>query len=424
MRAQATRRACFPGWWLALLLTISVTAQATDWVTERRKPQFETETGYAVFPFPYSLPGIGSGLTAVGGVSNAFNSYTDIYAVLLGGDIQGAALGVSEIHAVPQHLFFDVGYSDISKGVFRSYNERGMDSDPKHFTDIEVSSVRAYGGRMTGSFLQRRLELYAARYLFGVTVESIRDKDGNIILKAEDGFKLRGGQNIFGGRVDLTDDFSDPRRGLRVDTSGWHAPKRGNGPEYTLVDINTTAYLPMGKRSTLALNYLKSDAYVQREGLTDRAAVAGELGFDCAAIADAGDRQNCEEYIDNVVAANRHGSASNLGGANRLRAFAEGRFHGAHTRFIGGEFRWNLTDEFTPFDIVIVKDVRTTVQLAFFLEAGTTADRNDQLWDDMRLSGGVGARVITASGVVFRGDVAGGREGVATSVWFDYPWEF
>ena len=32
-----------------------------SWVPDRRKSQFETTFGYALFPYPYSLPGIGQG---------------------------------------------------------------------------------------------------------------------------------------------------------------------------------------------------------------------------------------------------------------------------------------------------------------------------------------------------------------------------
>lgn len=406
------------------VLTVSNAVAADEWLPDRRKSQFQSETGYAILPYPYSLPGIGSGITGIGAVNNAFNSYTDIYAVLLAGDVRGAAVGVSEIHLVPENLFLDFGFTDINRATFRSYNERGMGSDPDSYTNIEVASVWANGGRMTASLYKRRLEFYAARFLVGASIKNIRDKDGNVIITAEDGGKLRAAQNIFGARADLTDDFSDPRRGFRIDISGWNAPRQDSGPEFTLVDVNTTAYFPMGKRSTWALNYLQSDAIMRKKGETDRAVLENELGINCSAISDSADRESCDEYIDNVIAANRYGNASNLGGFNRLRAYPEGRYHGAHTRFLGTEFRWNLTEEFTPFNLYLIKDVRTTFQVAFFLEIGTIADRHKDLWDETRLAAGAGARVITASGVVFRGDIAFGEEGVAPSLWFDYPWEF
>jgi hypothetical protein len=41
----------------------------------------------------------------------------------------------------------------------------------------------------------------------------------------------------------------------------------------------------------------------------------------------------------------------------------------------------------------------------------------------MRDSYGAGFRVVTGSGVVFRGDLARGEEGVNVAVFIGYPWE-
>ena len=41
----------------------------------------------------------------------------------------------------------------------------------------------------------------------------------------------------------------------------------------------------------------------------------------------------------------------------------------------------------------------------------------------MRDSYGFGLRVVTASGVVFRGDIGFGKEGVAPAIFIGYPWE-
>ena len=51
------------------VLFVAMTAEAA-WYPDRRKSQFETVFGYALFPYPYSLPGIGQGLGLVGGAMN------------------------------------------------------------------------------------------------------------------------------------------------------------------------------------------------------------------------------------------------------------------------------------------------------------------------------------------------------------------
>ncbi len=403
-------------------LAAGLAAAEGDVLPERRKSQFQTDTGYAVFPYPYSLPGIGSGIAFIGAVTNAFNSYTDLYGLGLAGDVKGAALGVSEVHLVPEHLLLDIGSSRINKLTAQSYNGRGMDTNANDYNMIELGNSVANGGQLTASIYQRRLEAYVARYLYTARLESIRDKDGAVIVETQDGGKIRGGQNVFGLLMDLTDDHSDPRLGARLDVSGWQTPKHNDGPEYLLLDINTSVYFPMGKRSTWVINYLHSDAHVSKQGETDRAVLESETGLYCASLTDSAARAECDQYIDNAIAANRYGTASSLGGETRLRAYPQGRYNGAHTRFIGTEFRWNLTDEHTPFNWYVIRDIRTTIQVAFFLEAATIADERQDLWNDVRLAYGVGARMVTASGAVLRGEVAAGREGIIPVITIGYPW--
>jgi outer membrane protein assembly factor BamA len=96
---------------------------------------------------------------------------------------------------------------------------------------------------------------------------------------------------------------------------------------------------------------------------------------------------------------------------------------GAHTVFYGTEVRWTLTEEARPFDIFIAKDIRTVLQVALFYEMGSVADKRQDLGDVYRSSYGAGFRMVTASGIVLRADVASGREGIETTIIIGYPWE-
>ena len=127
--------------------------------------------------------------------------------------------------------------------------------------------------------------------------------------------------------------------------------------------------------------------------------------------------------MNNAVANNTFGTASSLGGFSRLRGYPNMRYQGAHTEFYGSEIRWNLTDESTPYDIFVMRDVRTSWQIAFFYEVGTVGESRSDLGDFWRSSGGIGLRMVTASGVVFRADLAVGREGFSPNVFIGYPWE-
>ncbi|MGB0708817.1 MAG: hypothetical protein ACPGTI_16615, partial [bacterium] len=65
---------------------------------------------------------------------------------------------------------------------------------------------------------------------------------------------------------------------------------------------------------------------------------------------------------------------------------------------------------------------RTGFQLAFFYETGTVAEQREDLWTKSRNSTGLGARLVTGSGFIYRFDVATGSEGAETTLFVDYPW--
>lgn len=391
----------------------------------RRREQFLSEFGYGVLPFPYRLPGIGSGLSLGAAALNIADTYTDVYGIAFGGDVKGGALALGDLHLIKRHLILDLGYSNVDRATFQSYAKRGMSSEKDDYRLIEVGDTEYYGGRLTATFFERRFEMYGAWYQGASRLKSIRDKNGDVILEAEDPPRNSGHVTLFGGRLDLTDDYTDPRRGFRLDVSRSSSPPRGTGAAFYVMDYNTTGYVPFGKRNSLVLNYLRSDAHVKREGVTDPAELQQQLGLDCASIGDPAQRRFCDEVIENTIAGNRYGTATGLGGFNRLRSYSQGRFQGAHTQFFGAEFRWNITEERRPFDIVLMRDIRTTLQIAFFYEKGVTSDSRGDLgyFGNYRDSYGTGVRVVLGSGIVLRGDVARGDEGYNFALFLGYPWE-
>jgi len=391
---------------------------------DRRKEQYSTSLGYAIFPYPYSLPGIGKGIGLVAGTMNIANSYTDAYGIIFGGEVKGQAVGMADIHIIPQKLIFDVGYSDISKVQLMSYSGRGMNSDKDDFRLIEINDAVYYGGRMTATFYDRRLEFYGGWYKGASQLNNIRDKDGNIIVEAQDSPREWSYTTLFGARLDFTDDYADPRQGLRLNITRSSTPPSDSGPDYYVMDYNMTAYLPIGKRSTWAFNLLRSDAFVTQQGQTDPAKLQDQQGINCGepSLTPLA-QQYCTEVINNMIAENTYGSASSLGGFSYLRAYSQGRYSGAHTQFYGTEVRWNLTDESTPFDIFVMKDIRTAIQLAAFYELGSTADLRSAVGDTWRDAFGIGIRMVTASGFVFRGDLGYGDDGLEQQLFIGYPWE-
>ncbi len=392
-------------------------------IANRRREQFQTSYGYALFPYPYSLPGIGYGIGIVGGAMNIADTYTDVYGIIFGGQVKGLALGAADIHLVPKTLIIDTGFGALSAATVKSYSQRGMNTDKHDYSLIELEDTQYYGGRMIATFLDRRFEFYGAIYEGWSKMKNIRDNEGNVIIEAQDAPRERSHTTMMGVRLDLTDDYSDPRRGIRFDVTRSQSAPRDVNPNFYVMDYNTTAFIPLGRRSTWAFNFLSSDAVVTHKGETDRNVIEDQMGLDCNSVLDPEERQFCNEVIDSMVANNKYGTATQLGGFSRLRSYSQGRYKGAHTLFYGTEIRWNLTDERTPFDIFVMKDVRTAVQVAAFYEAGSTADARNEVGKIMRDSYGLGLRVVTASGIVFRGDLAFGREGFEPEIFIGYPWE-
>lgn len=391
---------------------------------DRRKEQFQTSFGYALFPFPYSLPGIGEGVSLVGGAMNIADTYTDAYGIIYSGDVEGMALGVADIHLIPRTLVMDVGFGNLSKATIQSYGERGMNSAKDDYRLLEIDNAEYYGGRMTATFFERRIEMYGGWYEGVSKLRSIRDKDGNIIVAAQDAARQRSHRTLLGTRFDLTDDYSDPRRGVRLDISRYASPPNNSGPDFSVMDYNFTGYLPLGKRSTWVFNFLRSDALVNRQGETDPATIQSLQGINCGdPLLTIQQQQYCNNVVNNIVANNTYGTATSLGGLSRLRSFSQGRFSGAHTQFYGTEIRWNITEESSPFDIFVMKDIRTAFQFALFYEVGSTADLMQDVGKTWRDSYGFGLRMVTASGVVFRAEVANGQDGVAPTIFIGYPWE-
>jgi len=427
--------ACFLSFYLFAIIIPSVGAEEKEGaddvdaslpfhLVERRKEQFSKSPGYAVFPYPYSLPGVGEGIGLVGGAMNIADTYTDAYGIWLAGEVEGLAVGVADVHIIPKTLIFDAGYSDISKVQIMSYSGRGMDTAKNDFRLLDLSDTVYYGGRLTATFFDRHFELYGGWYRGASQLDSIRDKDGNLIIDAQDADREWVKTTMIGTRLDFTDDYADPRRGVRINISRFSTPPSDSGPDFYVMDYSLAFYLPVGKWSTWAFNYLRSDATVKQIGETDPVNLQQQQGINCSDPSlTAEQQQYCIEVVNNTIANNTYGTATSLGGFSYLRSYPQGRYSGAHTQFFGTELRWNITDETTPFDIFIMKDIRTAFQLAAFFELGSTADTRSELGNTWRESYGLGIRMVTASGVVFRADFAYGHEGFEPQIFIGYPWE-
>lgn len=404
----------------AVLLLLTVTWSGPAAAIERRQDQFPTEPSYLVLPLPYSIPGIGEGFFIPLLFSNIAGTHTDAYALMIVGDAEGQIAGVEDVHLMDRRLLFQANYQHLNRAVVNNYETRGMTSAKDDYSLIDLSKVDSVDAGLTLTFFERRLEFSVMQRKQSIQVDRLLDHEGNLLADLDPPYTDDQIHREYALLVDYTDDHQDPRRGVRFRLSRGEQPSDDpDSPEFYVRNAALTGYIPLGQVNTLALHYFRSDAIVTRAGQTDLAAIKARLGLNCGAdpVCLAREDQLAQSFRD----ANLHGTAESLGGEQRMRAYPDGRFQGAHTMHAAAELRWNLTQEVTPFDYFIWKDVRTSIQLAMFYEVGSVSETSSTLGDEIRSDYGVGLRMLAGSGEVYRIDAAKGDEGAEITVIVDYP---
>lgn len=409
---------------ILFLSVISGSANANDWLIERRKNQFPDEAAYLLVPLPYSMPGIGDGAFLMANFSNVADTTTDAFIIKVVGDAEGFVYQIDELPIIPKHLFVTYYEHDIDRAAVNQYDIRGMnDTRQNDYSILDISLAKSSQLDIKLSYFDRRVNLSYSHIKSEFAMSAIRDFEGNLITQLDEPYTGSDTSEQYHVALDLTDDYLDPRQGFRFSMNYTDIPAKAiEDPDFYVLDYKALAYLPMGKNNTLVFNYYQSDAHVRTPGDTDPSNIRTELGLNCD-ISDIECLQTEQQLVDNFIKERTNGTATNLGGLERLRAYPDDRFNGAHMAFLGAEFRLNFIQQATPFNYLIWKDVRTGYQLAFFAEAGTVSERSSEKWNERRYSYGTGFRLLTASGSVYRADVAFGDEDVEVAVFFFYPWE-
>ena len=421
MRNRSFHRRCIRYIVIIYALFIAFDALAVD----RRRDQSQRDISYAFMPYAMQIPGIGGFYGLAAAANNMFETESDMYLATMIGDLHGYTGGLFDVPLPNEYITLHYFTTNFSKASVESYG-RGMDSKKEDMKMLFADKVLYNGYAINIKAWDKRFQLYSTRGSGKVNPTQIYDNEGNLIADIT-GEETAFESSDYGVLIDYTDDRADPRKGLRLEWRNASSKAKSDfDPEYYRVDQSATAFLPITDSAYWTFNLFGSDAVVTREGETDRNLISARIGIDCTQIPDATQKTACEasltEQIDQAEAANRYGTASSLGGINFLRAYPEGRYYAAHTRFYGTEFRWNFNEGNEPFDLFLMKGIRTIFQLALYYEKGTVADKVEDLGKTWRSATGVGFRVLLTSGFVFRLDVGTGEEGTATTLFFNYPW--
>lgn len=396
-------------------------AQAFDW-QERRRDQFGKDFSYFIYPIAGDIPGLGAAAGLGATVLNINNTDLDFTGFKIQGDFDASGYTFLDYHILKNRLILDLGYYDykVAPQVF----QRGINSSKDDYI-LPKAEGEYVQGQLTLSFMQRKFETYL-RYGSGrQRLLQVLDKDGNEFT-AVDNSQRSGYRYSLGAILDNTDDRLDPRRGYRFEVSA-NADSNNDAlqSDFYVTDYNLTGYFPFRRYDTLAVNLFRSDAHVTHRVNADFDTLRIERGLGCDSMAPGSEYDRCiqteTDHINQLIETNKYGTARSLGGTQRLRSFANNRFYAGHSIFYGLEYRFNLTDERTPFDVYIAKGIRTGLQLAFFVEQGSVADRIGDLFDTMKTSYGMGFRLVL-SGVIIRADYSDGNEGAEFILFINYPW--
>jgi|GEM_PF-6067569 len=153
------------------------------------------------------------------------------------------------------------------------------------------------------------------------------------------------------------------------------------------LDWFLAADLPLWQGLALSMEAFRSDATVTRQAIVDKNEILSTLDVDCDTTSSTAQKTDCEtlrtQLTDYISAHNEFGTARPLGGSRYLRAYREGRFRAAHTRYSKTELSWTFS----------LSD-RLNGQLGVFRETGEAADQVEDLPAANRSTEGAGFRLF------------------------------
>ena len=388
---------------------------------DRRREQFNKQYGQLFLPLPYSLPGLGTGLLLIGNFGNIADTTTDISAIGALGDAEFIFTFLDELFLAPELLYLQYLRAHGFKFAFQQYSSRGMNTSKNDFQYGIGNSWDLNAPTLKLTFMDRMLEIglginkqSGTFQKFVNPDESDPTKQGETVATFDPGLEINIANKIeFSTRIDFTDDYKDPRRGIRnslfIDRQ---TAKTSSEPSFDVVTNDLQIYIPVLEKSTIVFDLQISDAYVTKKG---------ETNLEVLRIKNGGN----ENLTNAELASNTNGTSLSLGGGDRLRSFPEGRFQGAHTIYYAAEFRWNYSSSGgEKLDLFFIQDLVEELQVALFIEQGSVSESKSELGKTVKTSVGSGFRFLSGSGNLYRGDFATGNEGPAFSVIIQYPWTY
>ena len=409
-----------------------ITENSYGFEIERRRDVFTKQYGHLFVPLPYSLPGLGEGLLFIGNFGNIADTTTDLATILGVGDAEFIFGFLDELFIVPDYVYLQYVKAQGFKYALTNYRSRGMNTEKNDFVYALGNYWEYDAPTFKLTLYDRMLELGLGRSKqkgrFEKFVAPDSDdltKQGDTITKFDPALEVNFGEKLeFSARIDYTDDYRDPRKGVRnILYLDRQTASSSSEPSFDVITNDLQFYIPFLEKSTLVLNLTFSDANVRKEGETDLEVLKQQSNYySCTS-------ESCRETTlgnaKNTMNINKHGTSLYLGGPDRLRSYPQQRFLGAHTVYFATEFRWNFSAaDGDEIDLFFMQDLVDEMQVAFFFEQGSVSETKSELGDTVKYSFGSGFRFLSGSGNLYRADFATGDEGPQVTVIIQYPWTY
>ena len=409
-----------------------ITENSYGFEIERRRDVFTKQYGHLFVPLPYSLPGLGEGLLFIGNFGNIADTTTDLATILGVGDAEFIFGFLDEFFIVPDYVYLQYVKAQGFKYALTNYRSRGMNTEKNDFVYALGNYWEYDAPTFKLTLYDRMLELGLGRSKqkgrFEKFVAPDSDdltKQGDTITEFDPALEVNFGEKLeFSARIDYTDDYRDPRKGVRnILYLDRQTASSSSEPSFDVITNDLQFYIPFLEKSTLVLNLTFSDANVRKEGETDLEVLKQQSNYySCTS-------ESCRETTlgnaNNTMNINKHGPSLYLGGPDRLRSYPKQRFQGAHTVYFATEFRWNFSAaDGDEIDLFFMQDLVDEMQVAFFFEQGSVSETKSELGDTVKYSFGSGFRLLSGSGNLYRADFATGDEGPQVTVIIQYPWTY
>jgi len=367
---------------ILLLCWLLISVNALGFVPNRRRSYEDRDPNtYMFIPAIASLPGMGTFVGVLGSFSNIADSgidaaITEAHTIESETDIHVRAYALREIPLYFEGLSFEYWFGNIK------------------FTDMYMylpgrnspNYVIPYTGKFDYYFLRPAYRIWDRR--INLTYNLVFFKGYGVSDDGKD--EIMANHSASGNLLfDFTDDWVDPRRGLRIGYSfsmtppeksiiGENTEKSEDDEVVKTKSLNIGLYIPFGEEFTLAL-------YQE--------------------IFEATGKEDSDEVVS--------------GGSLNLRGYPQGRWSDRFGLMRIAEARWHIPTNWKLNWLIINGNVED-IQLAVFAEEGQVSpEKNSRLEEGMHKSYGVGIRALIDV-IVLRFDIAASDEGTQTHLTIDH----